>query len=108
MMTKTDQSEHACTAMFEWWLSWELGTEEKDRTWQTVLSAVEYAGPRPSHSNSRQSCSVSNDLTPCSSTELAIHCNYTYTVLVYCVGVFTVSVLYIMFCKIFVANCPQK
>ena len=44
MMTKTDQSEHACTAMFERWLSWEPGTGEKDRTWQTVLSAVEYAG----------------------------------------------------------------
>ena len=44
MMMKTDQSKRACTAMFERWLSWEPGTGEKDRTWQTVLSAVEYAG----------------------------------------------------------------
>ena len=34
----------ACTAMFEQWLSWEPGTGEKDRTWHTVLSAMEDAG----------------------------------------------------------------
>ena len=44
MMTKTDRSEHACTAVFEQWLSWEPETGEKERTWQTVLSAVEYTG----------------------------------------------------------------
>ena len=44
MMTKTDQSEHACTAMFEQWLSWETGTGERERTWRTVLSVVEYTG----------------------------------------------------------------
>ena len=44
MMTKTDQSERDCTAMFEQWLSWEPGTGKKERTWQNVFSAVEYAG----------------------------------------------------------------
>ena len=36
--------EHACTDIFERWLSWKPGTGRKKRTWQTVLSAVEEAG----------------------------------------------------------------
>ena len=38
------QCEHACTDIFERWLSWEPGTGERERTWHTVLSAVEEAG----------------------------------------------------------------
>ena len=36
--------EHACTDIFERWLSWKPGTGRKKRTWRTVLSAVEEAG----------------------------------------------------------------
>ena len=46
-MAKTDhpqQCEHACADIFERWLSWEAGTGERERTWRTVLSAVEEAG----------------------------------------------------------------
>ena len=38
------QCEHACTDIFERWLSWKPGTGRKKRTWCTVLSAVEEAG----------------------------------------------------------------
>ena len=38
------QCEHACTDIFERWLSWKPGTGRKKRTWRTVLSAVEEAG----------------------------------------------------------------
>ena len=38
------QCEHACTDIFERWLSWKSGTGRKKRTWRTVLSAVEEAG----------------------------------------------------------------
>ena len=38
------QCEHACADIFERWLSWEQGTGERERTWRTVLSAVEEAG----------------------------------------------------------------
>ena len=38
------QCEHACTDIFERWLSWEPGTGERERTWRTVLSAVEEVG----------------------------------------------------------------
>ena len=33
-----------------------------------------------------------------SNTELTVHCNYTHTVLVYCVGVFT-CILFVCFAK---------
>ena len=36
--------EHACMDVFDRWLSWELGTGERDRNWHTVFSAVEDAG----------------------------------------------------------------
>ena len=36
--------EHACTDIFERWLSWKPGTGRKKRTWHTVLLAVEEAG----------------------------------------------------------------
>lgn len=36
--------EHACLDVFDRWLSWEPGTGERDRTWHTVLSAMEDAG----------------------------------------------------------------
>ena len=36
--------EHACMDVFDRWLSWEPGTGERDRTWQTIISAVEDAG----------------------------------------------------------------
>ena len=36
--------EHACTDIFERWLSWKPGTGRKKRTWRTVLSAAEEAG----------------------------------------------------------------
>ena len=35
-----------------------------------------------------------------SSTELTVHCNYTHTVLVYCVGVFTCTSLIVWFVRI--------
>ena len=38
------QCEHACTDIFEQWLSWKAGTGRKKRTWRTVLSAVEEGG----------------------------------------------------------------
>ena len=38
------QCEHACTDIFEQWLSWKLGTGRKMRTWRTLLLAVEEAG----------------------------------------------------------------
>ena len=38
------QCEHACTDIFERWLSWKPGSGRKKRTWRTVLSAVEEAG----------------------------------------------------------------
>ena len=34
----------ACEAIFEQWLSWKPGTGKKERTWHTVLSAIEDAG----------------------------------------------------------------
>ena len=37
------QCEHARSDIFERWLSWEVGTGERERTWRTVLSAVEEA-----------------------------------------------------------------
>ena len=46
-IAKTDhpqQCEHMCTDIFEWWLSEEPGTGEKERTWHTVLTVVEDAG----------------------------------------------------------------
>ena len=36
--------ELACADMFEQWLAWEPGSGNRERTWHTVLSAVEYAG----------------------------------------------------------------
>ena len=36
--------EHACTDIFERWLSWKPGTGREKRTWRTVFSAVEEAG----------------------------------------------------------------
>ena len=48
-MAKADypqQSESACADIFERWLSWEQGTGERERTWRSVLSAVEDAGHR--------------------------------------------------------------
>ena len=38
------QCEHACTDIFERWLSWKPGSGRKKRTWRAVLSAVEEAG----------------------------------------------------------------
>ena len=40
------QCEHACTDIFERWLSWKPGTGRNERTWRTVLSAVEEAGDK--------------------------------------------------------------
>ena len=42
--TNYQQCNHACTDIFERWLSWKPGTGRKKRTWCTVLSAVEEAG----------------------------------------------------------------
>ena len=42
--TDNRRCEHACTDIFERWLSWKPGTGRKKRTWRTVLSAVEEAG----------------------------------------------------------------
>lgn len=45
-MAKTDhpqQCELACTDVFDQWLSWEIGTGNRERTWRTVLSALEDA-----------------------------------------------------------------